>query len=514
MEKAKAPYRVLYSNDTTNIITCVSPFHKKGQPFSADMLRATVDETAGTGVEVHMLQPGLGWIPWWKSSIYPDHYHWFRSKYDTSGSDTYGDYMESGGDMVAVFVDRCREKGLVPFVSYRLNDHHGTEDVGKGTVMARHCVSRFYEEHPEYRIGPGPGQPNSAYAAVHNWAIPEVRKHKFDFIAEICENYDIDGLELDFVRHISFFRLDETSSAQRAAIMTGFVRQVRELLDSSAKPGRHRWLCVRVPCFAEAHDALGIDLPAMAHSGVEMVNLSPYYFAEQQTDLARIREMVPDVALYLEVTQSTALRRTTRSGYDTFLYRRMTDEQFYTAAHLAYARGGDGLVAFNFVYYREHGTPGRGPFNEPPFRVFKHLGDPEWIARQPQHYILGDVWNHPPLAERQLSKTTVLGEPLRFRLDMAPPAGGWKRDGRLRIQAGGSFGDSRFEARLNGVDLIPTRDVSEPYPNPYPPLLGKPEELCAWTVPAHLLANGTNEVEITMVKGEPAVLVFLDIAVE
>ena len=32
------------------------------------------------------------------------------------------------------------------------------------------------------------------------------------------------------------------------------------------------------------------------------------------------------------------------------------------------------MSAFNFVYYREHGGAGRGPFNEPPFEVFKHLG--------------------------------------------------------------------------------------------------------------------------------------------
>ena len=56
----KAPFRVLYSNDTTNILSCTSPWHKKGEAFRPEMLEATVDEVAGTGVDAHLLQPGVG----------------------------------------------------------------------------------------------------------------------------------------------------------------------------------------------------------------------------------------------------------------------------------------------------------------------------------------------------------------------------------------------------------------------------------------------------------------------
>ena len=33
VKRAKAPFYVLFSNDTTNTLTCVSPYHKKGEPF-------------------------------------------------------------------------------------------------------------------------------------------------------------------------------------------------------------------------------------------------------------------------------------------------------------------------------------------------------------------------------------------------------------------------------------------------------------------------------------------------
>lgn len=71
----KVPFRVLFSNDTTNITSNASPFHKRGEPFTEDKLRASVDETVGNS-DVHMLQPGGGRVPWWKSKVAPaDEYY-------------------------------------------------------------------------------------------------------------------------------------------------------------------------------------------------------------------------------------------------------------------------------------------------------------------------------------------------------------------------------------------------------------------------------------------------------
>jgi len=528
--RGKAPFRVLYSNDTTNIMSCVSPWHKKGEPFRTEMLEATVDEVAGTGVDAHLLQPGVGWVAWWPSKVYPaeEHYRWLKQTYGLD-PDSFGRYVLAGGDIVKVFVDRCRQRGQAPFISYRLNDGHHKEwaaakpgeKVGGGAAQG---LTRFYCEHPEYRIGP---DLKDWSQRVLNWAIPEVRAHKFAFIQELCENYDLDGFELDFMRFYSFFQLDKTTSEQRRAVMTGFVRQVRELLDRTARGGRRRWLCARVPCYADALDPLGLDLPAMVAAGLDMVNVSASYFTMQQTDFAAIRRMVPQAAVYTEMCHSIWNGKRISQGYDSFIFRRATPEQMYTAAHLAYARGGDGVSAFNFVYYREHGGPGRGPFNEPPFQVFNGLLDPAWLARQPQHYFLSSGWGNPFVKRAVLPRKIAAGQTTKFTLDLAPPAGGWTKGGRFRIQAEAALGDSRpstmlgaalslskgrWRATLNGQELAPTDDVSEPYPNPYPPMLGRPEELRAWLVPANLLRDGLNQIEVTLQSGDPAQLAFLDLA--
>ena len=329
--KGRAPFRVLFSNDTTNITSNASPFHKRGEPFTEDKLRRSVDETAGN-CDVHMLQPGGGRVPWWKSSVAPadEYYKWLEEKARVRlGS--MGKYMLDGGDMVQVFVDHCRKRHISPFISLRLNDYHGTEHAdlildrvkgGEGAGDSQPGVQgcwlgRFYLEHPEYRIGSDP----DAYTSnpdklvfirdhsvryqmrinrVLNWAIPEVRAHKLALIAEICEDYDIDGFELDFMRHARYFRLDETSKAQRIEIMTRFVADVRSVLDRTSRPGQHRWLCVRVPQRLRKHGELGIDLVKWDAAGVDMVNLSGHYVTEQQSDLAQVCRLVPTASVYLE----------------------------------------------------------------------------------------------------------------------------------------------------------------------------------------------------------------------
>ncbi len=513
--RSKAPFRLLYSNDTTNIMSCTSPWHKKGEAFRREMIEATVDEVAGVGVDAHLLQPGLGMVPMWPSKVLPlaEHYAWIQERYK-QGPDSFGKFVLGGGDVVKVFIERCRLRGQAAFISFRLNDAHHKEFVdpkpgAKPGSSIGMSVTRFYAEHPEYRIKPG-----SLRGAdlVQNWAVAEVREQKFALIRELCENYDLDGIELDFLRFYSFFRIEETTREQRCGIITGFVREVRALLDRTARDGRRRWLCARVPCYVSALDLLGLDLPALVDAGLDMVNASAHYFTTQQHDLAAIRRRVPGAALYFEMCHSTWNGPKLSEGYDVFPFRRATPEQLHTAAHLAYARGADGMSLFNFAYYREHGGAGRGPFSEPPFDALKDLRAPARLASQPQHWILAGGWRAPGAKPTQVPREVTPGKPAVFVLDLAPPSGGWRKDGRLRIQGAQSIAGANWRAVLNGEELSATDDRSEPFPNQYPSLLGKPDELRAWLVPVRLLRSGANHVEISTDAG-PFTLVFLDLSI-
>lgn len=510
------PFRLLYSNDLTNTLSCVSPWHAKDQPFTPGMLQASVDEAQG--VDVHMLQPGLCWVPLWKSETYPlaEHAAWLQEKYGLT-PDPFAQSVLAGNDLLQVFVDRCRQQGQAPFISFRLNDGHHKEWVNtpKGDYIATSAaqgITRFYAEHPEYRIGP---DIKDWSERVWNWAIPEVRAHRLAYLRELCTQYDIDGLELDFLRQYSLFDLKKTTADQRRQIMVEFVSDVRRLLNETAKAGQRRWLCVRVPCYVDVFDALGIDLPAFWHAGVDMVNASSHYFTTQQQDLTSIREQVPEASLYFEMCHSTWNGARLTEGYDSFEFRRTTKEQFLSTAHLAYACGAQGVSLFNFAYFREHGGAGRGPFHEPPFELLKVLRDPAAVSLQPQHWFIAQGWRGPGMKPTPIPKRLRSGQSATFVLDLAPPGGVWHEGGRLRIQTQQSLGASLWQAKLNGVVLSPDTAVAEPYANPDPGLLGQPGELRAWRVPAAILRAGKNELTVTYVdqpNAQAVNIVFVDLA--
>ncbi len=514
---SRTPPKVLYSNDTTNITSCISPFHKEREPFRKEMLEATVDEVTGL-VDAHLLQPGLGMVPMWPSKVLPlaEHYAWIRQRYSQK-PDPFGQFVLDGGDVVQVFIDRCRQRQQAAFISFRMNDAHNKEfsdpkpgDKPGGSIGM--SVTKFYVAHPDYRLKPG-----SLRGAdlVQNWAVPEVRAQKFALIRELCENYDIDGLELDFLRFYSFFRLEETPLEQRRSIMTGFVREVRQLLDQTTCNGKRRWLCARVPCHLPALDVLGLDLKSLVAVGLDMVNASEHYFTTQQHDLAEIRSQTQGAALYFELCHSIWKGDKVAKGYDVFPFRRATPEHLHTSAHFAYARGADGISLFNFAYYRQHGQgEGRGVFGEPPFEALKALRDPKSLAQKPQHWFIAPGWRAPGMKPLLVPRKIEVGKPARFHFDLAPPAGGWKQDARIRIQTDNSLVNAEWSATFNDEPLAATNDVSEPFPVPYPSLLGKPDELRAWIIPTKLLREGKNSLEVTLRAGEPVLVVFLDLAAD
>ncbi|MCX7017284.1 MAG: hypothetical protein NTW86_32770, partial [Candidatus Sumerlaeota bacterium] len=358
----------------------------------------------------------------------------------------------------------------------------------------------------KYRIGP---DTKEWAQAVFNWAIPEVRDQKFALIRELCQKYDIDGMELDFLRHWSYFRLDETTSKQRREIMTGFVRRVREALDATARAGRRRWLCVRVPALLACHDQLGIDLASMVAAGVDMVNLSASYYTTQATDLPRIRAMTLDAALFLEMTHTT-LTGKGLAGSGTQPFLRTTDQQFYTTAHLAYAQGADGVSLFNFVYYRDHKIPELGPFNEPPFHVLPKLKDPDWLARQPQWHFLSGFSIKPPIKRQTLPTKIEQGQERVFSMAMAPTRY-QTCDGLLRLRAEGEIGDRNWRVSANGVELAPTAYVRKPLDHPYEGYLGEPGEHACFTCPRSAVRSGDNEIRVAFTQGETVKLIYLDL---
>ena len=211
----------------------------------------------------------------------------FRSKtreaiWDVTGKETYPTgkranwpnnarlLHERGLDPYKVWIDRCREKGISPWLSMRMNDLHSVPD------NKNFMHSSFWRDNPQFwRV------PNVKKGGWPNWALnyrhPAVREHNMAFVRELLERYDPDGLELDWMRF--GYHLTPGKESKEARIITDFMRQVRQLTKGwSVKRGHPVLLSARVPSHPDAAAGLGMDGVEWAKEGlVDMLVPCPFW---------------------------------------------------------------------------------------------------------------------------------------------------------------------------------------------------------------------------------------------
>ncbi len=502
---------VIFDNDTTNLLTCNSWYRQPSHYLTPYVVQGSIDELADTGIDVHLACPGLGRVPFWPSRTLPleKHYDWFLNHYGVIAGGQFTDYVFMGQDVLGEMLAHSKENNLGAFVSYRLNDQHNLDAVDDNPVSGGDSgtICQFYYDNPSYRLGPDLTRVDQR---VQNWAYPEVRDFIFERVEEICENYDLEGLQLDLLRHASYFDLNSTDSNQRKAIMTDFIKRVRQLLTRTTQPGKHRYLGVRVPAFDDTYDRLGINLEDMIDGGVDFINFSNFFHTVQQNELSTLLGSVPDhIKTYYEVTNTISwippVDTTPRH------FRLCTEQMLVTTAHLAYTAGINGISAFNFQYYRPPTEDGTGGY-EPPYEVFTILADAEQCAEyENQHYVIADVYDYPTGWVNQLPNVYTQNESVDFDLPMAEPDGGWSGNWRMRIMADSDISGSTWEAKFNGILLSTNADVSEPYDGDYDPQWDSSNMYKAFTLSSDDVVNGNNTVTVKLTSAGPVNLVYLDL---
>ena len=135
-------------------------------------------------------------------------------------------FKRQGIDPLAVIVERGKQVGIPIYASYRMNYFH-TEP------YAREFNGPFWRGHPELQISGDflpVGMTNLDYAR------PETREYVLSVFRELLDNYDLDGVNMDFTRFPPFFNGDE---ANKSKSVTEFVRGLRKEVDrASARRGK------------------------------------------------------------------------------------------------------------------------------------------------------------------------------------------------------------------------------------------------------------------------------------
>ena len=172
---------------------------------------------------------------------------------------------DNHGGPVTVISQLCREAGMRFFPSVRMNEHYDIDEMAPNYGQLRRTK-------PHLLIGlPGEAIPKGTLEwgirTGLNYAVPDVREYMLKIIFELVEEFEIDGIELDFMRHPAFFRVEE-AFAQRHLI-TEMVRLVRAKLDTVGSIRHsHIDLAVRVPPTLTDSRRIGLDAEEWVREGL------------------------------------------------------------------------------------------------------------------------------------------------------------------------------------------------------------------------------------------------------
>lgn len=331
---------------------------------------------------------------------------------------------DAGYDFVQVLLESSHRNGMEFLGGLRMNDRHRPS-------------TPFHAAHPEWQLAEYPGAMDYQHAGVRDAVL--------GFIDEFLARYNVDGLELDWMRWGPVFR--PTEAAQNAPLLNDFIQAIRERLErAAAKRGHGRlWLGVRVPQTLPECRALGFDVAAWIRSGqVDYVCPSDFFFTDFNTrteDFVRLAEGTR-CRIY------PSLHPLISSGND---HQVQSRESYRAAANNFIGFGAHGVSAYNYQYHwrtdkgREDNWPGVMDY----LTGVRELAD---IRRGDRRYLFHPMWqghdgDRSPTGARQ-DVRIVLG----LILGQSVGAAGGSLDLRLAEDAGSIKDSATLEFKATGLE--------------------------------------------------------------
>ncbi|MBE6390063.1 MAG: hypothetical protein E7043_07835 [Lentisphaerae bacterium] len=252
-----------------------------------------------------------------------------------------------GCDSNAYLLQRAREKNMAAWITIRMNDQHGT------WVEKSPGHSQLWMDHPEMRTQTC--APQSGLSFEH----PQVREMMFNVIKENLELYDVDGIILDWMRHVPHF--NDGEGEKNIPAMNEFIRSVKEMVDEFAVKRGHKILIApRVPATVASARYHGLDAVEWAKRGyIDRIIISPKYLRSYILDPGAWKEAVGKADF--PVTACIDTPHQPYPGYPSDAPAgAWTKEPFDNrqlpfirgACRVALGNGSDGIYLFNFMNIR------------------------------------------------------------------------------------------------------------------------------------------------------------------
>ena len=482
-------FRVLYNQDSTNL------FYVTQEPITAAHVDRMVDEVAAGGADVLLINPNAQrvnypsrvWQTFWDGYTPGDRaFFGGVAEAEIPGRAHMVGQMQrlaaSGCDYLARALARCREEGITPGVSVRMNDMHDAP------IPDSHLFSRFYREHPEWPLD----NPSAGWGrAGLNYAVPEVRAYFLALLRELVESYDLEVLELDFLRFTSYFPREDL--AQNAATMTAWLGEVRALL---ATAPRRIELIPRVATSPDAAYELGFDVAAWAREGL-VDGLTAGAFLNTNWDI-RVAEFGEVMGGTVPVYAGTDVNAQVIAGLPECQLPLHPELMRGLAAGYA-AVSAAGLNFFNFFCTRE-GDAWKTASNDPCFSVLGELRDPEKLRGKAKAYTVTGATEGGVLETdrpAQLPVTLGANRVREFWLLMQAEA-----EGTATVEIRGTGAPEALWLRLNAHAAGPAHEVATE---------GE-LSVARWSLPAAALRAGENRLQLRN-EGPEIMVLGLDVLV-
>ncbi len=280
-----------------------------------------------------------------------------------------------GTDPLKLTIEACRKRGILILADFRMN--------GEDWYEYTYLLSDFGRTHPEWRI---PRSDGTGYTGNLDPAIPQVYEHRMKIFTEVTENYDIDGLELDFRRWYHMV----SNPLENHTVLTRMVRDIRRMLDEVAnRKGRKKLLLgarvgpsltcsdpnpfvfpgILYPYIKENGSCrdLGLDVSTWVHEGL-VDFICPALFLDALPGMPLTREFVAlaqntDIGVYPTLWPNAAWQHGISERRVDLIPEDQKALALYkydlcTTALNMYKDGADGISTFNwYSYYRDAKVP-------------------------------------------------------------------------------------------------------------------------------------------------------------
>lgn len=286
------------------------------------------------------------------------------------------DLINQGTDALQEMINYCRKNQMDIFWSFRMNDTH---DSGEGAHVTKWKMDNqnllLGTEGKKFEYG------GSAWAAL-NYEERAVRNRVFSIIEEVVTNYDVDGVELDFFKHLIYFKEPTTgvpASQMQQDMMTELIRDIRIMLNKySIIRQKPILLLIKIPDSPEYAKVLGLDyITWMEKNYVDVYISGDYFKFRPWTDIVNMNSKY-NVATFA-CLEPRRVHGGGRPG------ERSDLPKWRGEAYNAWKAGVNGIYTFNRFQTWD--------------KIFVEIGDPKKLERlervDQESYICGSCWFKP-----------------------------------------------------------------------------------------------------------------------